>query len=154
MCFSSSLTTAQNLLKRPKPSKIPSLLSAHAGIYIYSNVYNTSGHIYENLTKIPKSNISNILLNNTKKRWSGRASSLFSLLSLLSPLFSLLSPLFSLFEKCVPLLHETIHFCKNTESRTRGYVNNSRNLPTSRTQRTQGRNNSVQGNPSLRPDLS
>ena len=51
------------------------------------------------------------------------------------------------FEKCVPLLHETILFCKNTESRTRGYVNNSRNLPTSRTQRTQGRNIPVQGNP-------
>ncbi len=83
----------------PKPSKIPSLLSAQAGIYIYLTVYNTSGHIYEDLTKIPKSNISNILLNNTKKRWSGRASSLFSLLSslssLLSPLFSLLSSLFS-----------------------------------------------------------
>ncbi len=39
---------------------------------------------------------------------------------------------------------------KNTESRTRGYVNNSRHLPTSRTQRTQGRNIPVQGNPSLR----
>ncbi len=55
-----------------------------------------------------------------------------------------------LFEKCVPLWHETILFCKNSESRTRGYVNNSRNLPTSRTQRTQGRNIPVQGNPSLR----
>ena len=54
------------------------------------------------------------------------------------------------FKKCVPLLHETILFCKNTEIRTRGYVNNSRNLPTSRTQRTQGRNIPVQGNPSLR----
>ena len=53
--------------------------------------------------------------------------------------------------RCVPLLHETILFCKNTEIRTRGYVNNSRNLPTSRTQRTQGRNIPVQGNPSLRP---
>ncbi len=54
------------------------------------------------------------------------------------------------FKKCVPLLHETILFCQNTEIRTRGYVNNSRNLPTSRTQRTQGRNIPVQGNPSLR----
>ncbi len=43
---------------------------------------------------------------------------------------------------------------QNTESRTRGYVNNSRNLPTSRTQRTQGRNIPVQGNPSLRHMLS
>ena len=51
------------------------------------------------------------------------------------------------FEKCVPLLDETILFCKNTESRTRGYVNNSRNLPTSRTQRTQGRNIPFGGTP-------
>ena len=50
-------------------------------------------------------------------------------------------------EKCVPLLHETILFCKNTEIRTRGYVNNSRNLPTSRTQRTQGRNIPFEGTP-------
>ncbi len=57
-------------------------------------------------------------------------------------------PYFS--KKCVPLLHETILFCKSTEIRTRGYVNNSRNLPTSRTQRTQGRNIPVQENPSLR----
>ncbi len=47
-------------------------------------------------------------------------------------------------------MHETILFCKHTEICTRGYVNNSRNLPTSRTQRTQGRNIPVQGNPSLR----
>ncbi len=47
----------------------------------------------------------------------------------------------------MPLLHETIRFCKNTESRTRGYVNNSRNLPTSRTQRTQGRNIPFEGTP-------
>ena len=58
-----------------------------------------------------------------------------------------ISSLFSLFEKCVPLLHETTLFCKNTESRTRGYVNNSRNLPTSRTQRTQGRNIPFEGTP-------
>ncbi len=51
------------------------------------------------------------------------------------------------FNKCVPLLHETTLFCKNTESRTRGYVNNSRNLPTSRTQRTQGRNIPFEGTP-------
>ncbi len=50
-------------------------------------------------------------------------------------------------DKCVPLLHETILFCKNTESRTRGYVNNSRNLPTSRTKRTQGRNIPFEGTP-------
>ena len=53
-------------------------------LHIFEHVYNTSGHIYENLTKIPKSNISNILVNSTKKRWSGRASSLFSFFSLLS----------------------------------------------------------------------
>ncbi len=41
-------------------------------------------------------------------------------------------------------------YLPSTESRTRGYVNNARNLPTSRTQRTQGRNIPVQGNPSLR----
>ncbi len=41
------------------------------------------------------------------------------------------------FLKCVPLLHETILFCKSTEICTHGYVNNTRNLPTSRTQRTQ-----------------
>jgi len=50
-------------------------------------------------------------------------------------------------DKCVPLLHETILFCKNTEIRTRGYVNNSRNLPTSRTKRTQGRNIPFEGTP-------
>ena len=33
--FGSLTPTAPNLLKPPKPSKIPSLLSAHAGIYIY-----------------------------------------------------------------------------------------------------------------------
>ena len=50
-------------------------------------------------------------------------------------------------DKCVPLLHETTLFCKNTEIRTRGYVNNSRNLPTSRTKRTQGRNIPFEGTP-------
>ncbi len=50
-------------------------------------------------------------------------------------------------KKCVPLLHETTLFCKNTEIRTRGYMNNSRNLPTSRTQRTQGRNIPFEGTP-------
>ncbi len=55
-----------------------------------------------------------------------------------------------LFRKMCALLHETILFCKSTEIRTRGYVNNSQNLPTSRTQRTQGRNIPVQENPSLR----
>ena len=84
-----SLTAARILKKLPQTSKIPSLLSAHAGI----------------------------------------------------------SSLFSLFEKCVPLLHEIILFCKNTERRTRRYVNNSRNLPTSRTQRTQGRNIPFGGTP-------
>ena len=50
-------------------------------------------------------------------------------------------------EKCVPPLHQTLLFCKNTEIRTRGYVNNSRNLPTSRTKRTQGRNIPFEGTP-------
>ena len=52
-----SLTMAQIFENVPKASKVPSLLSAHAGI----------------------------------------------------------SSLFSLFEKCVPLLHETTLFCKNTD---------------------------------------
>ena len=63
-------------------------------------------------------------------------------------LFSLLSSLSLLsFREMCALLHETTLFCKNTESRTRGYVNNSRNLPTSRTQRTQGRNIPFEGTP-------
>ena len=33
---------------------------------VYLNMYTTSRNIYENLTKIPKSNISNILENNGK----------------------------------------------------------------------------------------
>ena len=41
-------------------------------------------------------------------------------------------------------------YLPSTAIRTRGYVNNARNLPTSRSQRTQGRNIPVQGNPSLR----
>ncbi len=41
-------------------------------------------------------------------------------------------------------------YLPSTAIRTRGYVNNARNLPISRTQRTQGRNIPVQGNPSLR----
>ncbi len=45
------------------------------------------------------------------------------------------------------ILYKLRLFCKNTESRTRGYVNNSRNLPTSRTQRTQGRNIPFEGTP-------
>ena len=133
MCFSSLVLSRRPKIfkKRPKTLKNPlTPIGSCRDLHIFEHVYNTSGHIYENLTKIPKSNISNILVNSTKKRWSGRASSLFSL-----------------FEKCVPLLHETILFCKNTESRTRGYVNNSRNLPTSRTQRTQGRNIPFGGTP-------
>ena len=51
------------------------------------------------------------------------------------------------FAKCVPLSHETALLRKNAESRTRGYVNNFRNLPTSRTQRTQGRNIPFGGTP-------
>ncbi len=134
--FSSLVLTRRPKIfkKRPQTLKNPlTPIGSCRDLHIFEHVYNTSGHIYENLTKIPKSNISNVLVNSTKQRWSGRASSLFSL-----------------FEKCVPLARNHTFLQKNTESRTHGYVNNSRNLPTSRTQRTQGRNNSVQGNPSLR----
>ncbi len=57
MCFSSLVLSRRPKIfkKRPQTLKIPSLLSAHAGIYIYLNVYNTSGHIYENLPKLRKS---------------------------------------------------------------------------------------------------
>ncbi len=48
---------------------------------------------------------------------------------------------------CLFWSNTPIPFCKNTERRTRQYVNNSRNLPTSRTQRMHGRNIPFEGTP-------
>ena len=121
----------KSLKNVPKPSKIPSLLSAHAGSYIYC---------------IKNTNIDALRLNAvTPGAQAERNIYIYIYIYVCVPLLH--ETMFFFFDNCVPLLHETILFCKNTEIRTRGYVNNSRNLPTSRTQRTQGRNIPFEGTP-------
>ena len=63
MCFSSLVLSRRPkiLKKRSKTLKNPiTPIGSCRDLHIFEHVYNTSGHIYENLTKIPKSNISNI----------------------------------------------------------------------------------------------
>ncbi len=117
----------KSLKNVPKPSKNTSLLSAQAGIYI---LLPRGGDEPGRETTLFQEMCARLARNHTFPR---------------NGCPSYTKPHF--FKKCVPLLHETTLFCKNTESRTRGYVNNSRNLPTSRTQRTQGRNIPFGGTP-------
>ena len=133
MCFSSSvLSRRPNILKSvPKPSKIPSLLSAHAGSYIYC---------------IKNANIDALRLNAVTPGAQAERN-IYIYICVCAPL-ARNHVLF--FEKCVPLLHETVLFCKkhrNPHAWIREQLSQSAHLPDPT---HAGTKYPVRGNPSLR----